>query len=80
MSRGQDPEALDKEFVRRWLVEQGYRGDGPPPVVPDDVRCEAARRYIEAFETVSGRAFTPSTEEPVARIRRNLAQFSGEKV
>jgi phosphoribosylaminoimidazole-succinocarboxamide synthase len=72
MREGRDPEALDKEYLRRWLVEQGYKGQGPIPEIPVDVRCEAARRYIEAFEQVTGRAFEPDTEEPVARIRRNL--------
>ena len=72
MSQGRDPEALDKEYLRRWLVEAGYRGEGPVPEVPVDVRCEAARRYIEAFEQVTGRAFEPNTEPPGLRIRRNL--------
>ncbi len=71
-ARGEDPKSLDKEYVRRWLVEQGYRGEGTPPTLPDDVRCEAARRYIETFELLTGRAFEPSTDEPLARIRRNL--------
>ena len=70
--RGEDPKSLDKEYVRRWLVEQGYRGEGTPPTLPDDVRCEAARRYIETFECITGRAFAPATDEPLARIRRNL--------
>ncbi|MCP4005961.1 MAG: phosphoribosylaminoimidazolesuccinocarboxamide synthase [bacterium] len=73
MADGRDPQALDKEYVRRWLVEQGYRGDGPPPTLPDEVRCEAARRYIEAFESITGRAFEASTDEPIQRIRRNLS-------
>jgi phosphoribosylaminoimidazole-succinocarboxamide synthase len=72
MSEGKSPAALDKEYVRRWLVDRGYRGDGTPPALPDEVRCEAARRYIEAFEQVTGRAFEPSTDAPLARIRRNL--------
>jgi len=72
MSEGRDPEALDKEYVRRWLGEQGYRGDGPPPEIPVEVRCEAARRYIEAFEQLTGRGFEPNTEAPLPRIRRNL--------
>jgi phosphoribosylaminoimidazole-succinocarboxamide synthase len=72
MSEGRDPEALDKEYVRRWLGEQGYRGEGPIPEIPIDVRCEAARRYIEAFEKIAGRDFEPDTEPPVERIRRNL--------
>jgi phosphoribosylaminoimidazole-succinocarboxamide synthase len=69
---GRDPEALDKEYVRRWLVSQGFRGEGTPPELPVSVRCEAARRYIEAFEQITGRAFVPDTEAPIRRIRRNL--------
>jgi phosphoribosylaminoimidazole-succinocarboxamide synthase len=72
LAQGRDPEALDKEYVRRWLQEQGYRGDGPPPAIPVDVRCEAARRYIEAFEQIAGRDFAPDTDPLAERIRRNL--------
>ena len=72
MAQGRDPEALDKEYVRRWLGERGYRGEGPVPEIPVDVRCEAARRYIEAYEQITGRSFEPDTEDPLPRIRRNL--------
>ena len=72
MRAGETPPALDKEYVRRWLVERGYRGDGPPPELTDEVRCEASRRYIEACEQVTGIAFEPSTEPPIDRIRANL--------
>ncbi|HEV8322920.1 MAG TPA: phosphoribosylaminoimidazolesuccinocarboxamide synthase [Myxococcota bacterium] len=71
-ARGEEPETLDKEYVRRWLVAQGYKGDGPAPALSDDVRIEAARRYIEAFELVTGEEFVPDLEEPAARLRRNL--------
>ena len=72
LSGGGDPEALDKEYLRRWLGERGYRGEGPVPEIPVEVRCEAARRYIEAFEQITGRSFEPDLEDPEARIRRNL--------
>jgi phosphoribosylaminoimidazole-succinocarboxamide synthase len=72
LAAGRDPEALDKEYVRRWLVGQGYRGDGPPPVLPDAVRCEAARRYVETYERITGLAFVPDPEPPLERIRHNL--------
>jgi phosphoribosylaminoimidazole-succinocarboxamide synthase len=45
---------------------------GAPPSLPDDVRCEAARRYIEASEQVTGRPFEPDLEPPLERLRRNL--------
>ena len=80
LREAEDPMALDKEYVRRWLVERGYKGEGPPPALPDDVRCEASRRYIEAYEAITGRGFEPFTEEPIARMRRNILHFFDEKV
>ncbi len=76
VSRGEEPRALDKEYVRRWYVDHGYSGHGTPPQIPDDIRIEAARRYIAAYEQVTGKSFVPSTEEPLARIRRNLGLSS----
>ena len=70
--RGDEPRGLDKEYVRRTLADQGYRGEGPAPTLTAEVRTEAARRYIALFELVTGRAFVPDSEEPLARIRRNL--------
>jgi len=69
---GKDPESFDKEYVRRWLVEQGFRGEGPVPSIPDEIRVEATYRYIEAVERITGAAFQPNLEDPNARIRRNL--------
>jgi len=69
---GASPAAIDKEYVRLWLGDQGYKGDGTPPELPLEVRVEAATRYISAFEQISGTAFEPNLEEPTARIRRNL--------
>jgi phosphoribosylaminoimidazole-succinocarboxamide synthase len=70
--RGEEPRGLDKEYLRRILADQGYRGDGPPPPLSDDVRCEAARRYIALYELITGKGFVPDFEEPAGRIRRNL--------
>ncbi|WP_275976920.1 phosphoribosylaminoimidazolesuccinocarboxamide synthase [Polyangium aurulentum] len=71
-ARGEEPESFDKEYVRRWLAGVGFTGDGPIPPIPDDVRVEAARRYIEAFETITGAAFVPDLEDPATRIPRRL--------
>ncbi len=57
LSQGDDPQALDKEYVRRWLIDRGYQGQGALPEIPVEVRCEAARRYIETYEQVSARRF-----------------------
>ncbi len=72
MAAGEEPEGIDKEYVRRWLAAQGFKGDGPVPPIPDEIRVEASRRYIEACDTIRGEAFTPDLESPIDRIKRNL--------
>jgi phosphoribosylaminoimidazole-succinocarboxamide synthase len=72
MEKGESPNSFDKEYLRRWLVEQGFRGDGDIPHIPDEIRVESARRYIEACDTVRGEAFEPNLEPPVERIARAL--------
>ncbi|HVT09518.1 MAG TPA: phosphoribosylaminoimidazolesuccinocarboxamide synthase, partial [Polyangia bacterium] len=71
-AKGEEPRGLDKEYVRRTLADQGFKGEGTPPPLSDEVRIEAARRYIQLCELITGRPFVPNTEEPLARIRRNL--------
>ncbi|HTM45817.1 MAG TPA: phosphoribosylaminoimidazolesuccinocarboxamide synthase [Polyangiaceae bacterium] len=68
----QDPESFDKEYVRRWLVERGFKGDGPIPSIPDEVKIEAIRRYARAVETLTGKPFEPNVEAPLPRLKRNL--------
>ncbi len=70
--RGEEPESFDKEYVRRWLAAEGYTGDGPSPKIPDEIRVEAARRYVEAFERITGDTFEPDGEDPLPRIRASL--------
>lgn len=72
LAAGHEPTSFDKEYVRRYLAETGFRGDGPVPAIPDEVRIEAARRYIEACETIIGGPFEPNLDDPLPRMRRNL--------
>jgi phosphoribosylaminoimidazole-succinocarboxamide synthase len=74
---GQDPEPLDKDFVRRWYIEQGYKGDGTPPAMTDEVRIAAAERYIAAYEQITGEPFVPETNPALPRIARNLGLTEG---
>lgn len=73
LARGEEPRSLDKEYVRRWLASDAHwSGDGPAPVMPDEVRVEAARRYIASYELVTGQRFVPDTREPIHRIATAL--------
>lgn len=72
LAAGEAPESFDKEYVRRWLADQGFKGDGDIPTIPDDIKVEAVRRYVEACETVVGETFEPNLDEPIARMKKAL--------
>jgi phosphoribosylaminoimidazole-succinocarboxamide synthase len=73
LSRGEEPRSLDKEYVRRWLANDArWSGDGPAPIMPAEIRVEAARRYIASYEMVTGDTFVPDPREPIARIAAAL--------
>ena len=66
------PENFSKEFMRKWYAEQGYRGEGEPPIMADELRVQIAERYIGTYEKLTGQVFAPG-EMPVSeRIGRNL--------
>jgi phosphoribosylaminoimidazole-succinocarboxamide synthase len=79
LAAGKPPEPLDKDFVRRWVAARCDPYHDPIPPIPDDIVLEAACRYIEAFETLTGAEFVlpPSDPPALARIRANLARYLG---
>ena len=74
---GQSPESLDKDFVRRWVSERCNPYRDPIPEIPSEVILEAARIYIDVFETITGESFVvPPSDTPILdRIRANLARY-----
>ena len=74
LATGEDPESLDKEPIRQWLGAAGYKGDGDSPPLPPEVVAETTRRYVDAYERLTGTAFVRG-EYPVAqRISTALAR------
>ncbi len=57
--QGEEQKQLSKEFVRRWLIENGFQGkDGQTiPIMSDEWVTEISNRYIELFEKVTGNKF-----------------------
>lgn len=53
-----DPVMLDKEFVRRWLIDRGYMGEGTPPTITNEFRVDTALRYMEVCEKITGLSFS----------------------
>jgi len=55
---GSVPPSFDKQPVRDWLEETGWDKRPPPPALPDDVVLATSRRYVAAYELITGRPFS----------------------
>ena len=64
MAEGREPQKLDKDYLRTWLTSQGFTGDGPLPPIPEAVFDETLRRYVEAYETITGMPFRTMRRGP----------------
>jgi phosphoribosylaminoimidazole-succinocarboxamide synthase len=75
--QGEEPESLDKEFLRLWIAARCDPYHQPIPVIPDDTLIEFSQKYIALYEAVTGLEFAaPAPGESVkARIRRNLSAY-----
>jgi phosphoribosylaminoimidazole-succinocarboxamide synthase len=58
-SPGGDPASFDKQYVRDWLLASGWNREPPGPTLPPDVVAGTSRRYLEAFQRLTGRPLPP---------------------
>jgi len=75
---GEPQKQLSKEFVREWLMENGFRGlEGQQmPFMPDAFVQNVSQRYIELYEYITGQKFEPVSSDNIEeRIRTNVESF-----
>lgn len=79
---GQEQKQLSKEFVRQWLIENGFQGkDGQKiPVMTDEIVDSISERYIELYENIIGEKFVRADAADVLkRIEKNVNGFLSVK-
>ncbi|OJX83879.1 MAG: phosphoribosylaminoimidazolesuccinocarboxamide synthase [Paludibacter sp. 47-17] len=76
--KGEAQKQLSKEFVREWLMENGFQGkEGQSvPEMTDAIVEGISERYIELFENISGLAFDKAISDNIAaRIEKNVTAY-----
>ena len=75
---GENQKQLSKEFVRQWLIENGFQGkEGQEvPEMSDEKITEISNRYVELYEQITGEKFVKAyTENVLNRIENNVNSF-----
>jgi len=67
-----DPQQLSKEFLREWLMEQGFMGTGVPPKLSEEIKQKTSKIYIDAYERITGQTFIKDESNILERIKNNL--------
>ena len=81
-AKGEPQRQLSKEFVRKWLTEQGFMGkEGQKvPEMTDEYCLSVAERYIELYEHVTGEKFVRTEQDHLTqRIEKNITDFLKKK-
>ena len=81
LKKGEKQRQLSKEFVRQWLIENGFQGQEGQEVPEMDEAYikEVSERYIELFEKITGENFEKAKAEDVSRrIEKNVTEYLNE--
>ena len=81
--KGEPQKQLSKEFVREWLLNNGFQvhgaADQPIPEMTPEVVKSISDRYIELYEHITGTPFVPAPADNVlARIEQNVTAYLAE--
>ena len=81
MRQGESPKQLSKEFVRQWLIENGFQGkegEEVPYMSPEHIDS-ISERYIELYEHILGEKFIKEDNSDAAsRIENNILSYLSE--
>jgi phosphoribosylaminoimidazole-succinocarboxamide synthase len=77
-AKGETQKQLSKEFVREWLMANGFQGlDGQVvPEMTEDYVISVSERYIELYEQITGQPFVRAdTSNVISRVQKNIENF-----
>jgi len=77
-AKGENQKQLSKEFVRQWLIQNGFQGKEGDliPTMSDNKISEISDRYIELYEQITGDVFIKAnTSNVLERIEKNTTSF-----
>ncbi len=83
LAKGENQKQLSKEFVRIWLIENGFQGlEGQKiPEMTEDFVRQISERYIELFENITGDKFVKTDSIDIKlRIKNNIENFIAYKM
>ena len=74
----EEQKMLDKENIRKWLIDRNFSGEGIPPQLTDEIRISLSEQYIDLYTRLTGENFKPVIGDVKTRIINNLSNIGYE--
>jgi phosphoribosylaminoimidazole-succinocarboxamide synthase len=77
-AKGEAQKQLSKEFVREWLMANGFQGEAGQklPELTEDFVNQISERYIELYESITGEKFKKwDVSDIISRVEKNIKEF-----
>ncbi len=75
LAAGEEPDNINKEFLRLKLAEQGFIGEGQVPEISEELKVQTAEKYIQAYELITGQTFIAQPGDVLERLTENLKSY-----
>lgn len=74
-AQGDNPETYDKEILRRWLAEKGFKGDGPIPRIDPKVIEQMSNAYRVPYTTITGKELPPESKDLSSEVKTAVLNY-----
>jgi len=75
---GNEQRMLDKEYFRQWLISKNYQGEGTPPEIPYEVIEGILKRYLGAYEIITGTRYNLVNKDPLTDLNKAVKNLKEE--
>lgn len=75
---GREQRMLDKEYLRQWLIDHDYSGEGKPPVLSFDVISGICEKYLKAYEKITGENYKLENKNAIISLNESVEKFKQE--
>lgn len=75
LAEGKNPDTFDKEILRRWLAEKGFKGDGPIPRVDSKVIEQMSEAYGVPYKMITGKDLPAESKNVAEDVRAAVVKY-----
>ena len=75
LAEGKNPDTYDKDILRRWLAENGFKGESPIPVIDPEIIKQMSKAYKVPYKMITGKQLPPQVWDVARQVRDVVIKY-----